>query len=145
VSEAKVISIAPVTIEEKRRLAIATRKRALADIEQTLGLPAGELDQEHWRTFKVGDHSIFWVEPVTRGHGRSVNVDAFKRSEVSDAGTWGPEPDDPEAEGWLICIRVHDELGNPTGEVSGIWTADYALAVRLARANRASILSEASR
>lgn len=85
----------------------------------------------------IGDDAVTWMHPPS---SRVLNVWRHRRRECASMGCWGPEPTDPETEGYSITLRVHDDMGNPvSGE--GFWIASYDQALVLARRIRAAVMA----
>lgn len=98
-----------------------------------------EMQAEGWR--EIGDQELFidllWVHVPS---SRCLTVTEYERKNV-DSPVWGAEPEDPETSGYLVCLRVHDSLGNPISG-DGFWIQSFGHAVKLAREIRKQVLGE---
>lgn len=94
-----------------------------------------DLKADGW--IAMGDRHIFWMHPPSQ---RCVTLEPSSRGECQ-VPCWGPDPTDPNAPGYFVVCRVHDEGGDPLfGDA--FWIEDYALGLRLARRIREDILNE---
>ena len=85
----------------------------------------------------IGD-GILWLHIPSH---RSVSVEVWRWDRCVGIPALPERPEDPEAEGWVVNCRIHDELGNPT-QGTCFWMASWAVALRQARSLRAAILAE---
>lgn len=96
-----------------------------------------EMAAEGWGTMPGADDYLFWLHAPSQ---RSVMLESCRRHNAV-MPCWGPEPSDPQANGFVVACRTHDEHGNPIfGDA--FWVESYATAIRMARRIRQSILDE---
>jgi hypothetical protein len=85
----------------------------------------------------LGGDDIMWIHTPS---SRCLVVHTTYRHHAA-VPCWGPEPEDPHAEGYFVACRVHDDGGEPMfGDA--FWVQSYATALRVARQIRVAILRE---
>ena len=85
----------------------------------------------------IGGDDIMWMH---RPSQRCITMHPAPRRQCL-VPCWGPEPEDPDAQGYFVACRFHDEDGNPLyGDA--VWTTSYVTALKLARRIRSDILAE---
>jgi hypothetical protein len=95
-----------------------------------------EMQAEGWEV--VGGDWIMWLHPPSK---RSVSVDGPMKRENAFVPSLLDAPCDPQADGYVVSCREHDDHGNPMrGE--NFWVESYGRAVAHARRIRKSILDE---
>lgn len=104
---------------------------------------SAEMKAEGWTAWPVENEAhgpgewgfIMWQHVPSQ---RCLTVDGCRRS-TWDGPVWGVEPPSPEADGYCVVLRVHDEWGNPvSGE--GFWLQSLGLALKLATKIRSGVL-----
>ena len=94
-----------------------------------------EMLAEGWRV--LIDELLVWTHVPSL---QSVSVDGCKRKNAV-MPAFPNEPASPDADGYLVCQRAHDEQGNPI-DGSGVWVESYALAIKTARELRQRIMND---
>lgn len=101
-----------------------------------------EMTAERWRV--IGGDDVMWSHEPS---GRCVTVEGqwqrnSKTSNCLSVPALHGEPADPETSGYLVFVRVHDDLGNPYPGGDGFWVESYGEAIRHGREIRRRILAE---
>lgn len=106
------------------------------DQEEARTLGSGML-ADGWQA--CGGDYLLWMHPPTQ---RAVSIDGpFKWHLTRLVPAWGNAPLAPDDEGYVVSCRYFDDLGNPV-KGDAVFVSSYALAVKLGRRIRRSILGE---
>lgn len=117
------------------------RARRAIRLTRAVRVLGADMVADGWQVIGDGpDPTICWLHEPSH---RVVSVESCPWHQCRGIEAIPSPPANPTAEGWVVAVRIHDDLGNPTAGTC-LWTENRDRALRLAVENRRLILAGAA-